>query len=64
MNVYNLAMVFAPNFLRCPSTHLPTIFANSKHEQTFLKTLISVLQVDREACAHQEGEIIGRVNTM
>ncbi|KAG1153045.1 hypothetical protein G6F37_000068 [Rhizopus arrhizus] len=59
MNIFNLAMVFAPNFLRCPFTHLPTVFENSKHEQTFVKTLITVLYVDKEACANQEGEIIG-----
>ncbi|KAG0772739.1 hypothetical protein G6F22_015480 [Rhizopus arrhizus] len=61
MNIFNLAMVFAPNFLRCPFTHLPTVFENSKHEQTFVKTLITVLYVDKEACANQEGEIIGTV---
>lgn len=41
MNVFNLAMVFAPNFLRCPSVNLTTIFENSKYEQIFLKTLIT-----------------------
>ncbi|KAF7730954.1 hypothetical protein EC973_001000 [Apophysomyces ossiformis] len=30
MNVSNLAMVFAPNFLRCPSESLTTVFENSK----------------------------------
>jgi hypothetical protein len=41
MTVNNLAMVFAPNFLRCPA-QLPaqTIFENAKLEQGFLRTLI------------------------
>jgi hypothetical protein len=61
MNVFNLAMVFAPNFLRCPSVNLTTIFENSKYEQIFLKTLITELQVDKEACAYNTNEIIGRI---
>jgi hypothetical protein len=64
MNVFNLAMVFAPNFLRCPSVNLKTIFENSKYEQLFLKTLITELQVDKKACAfgQVEEEVIGRMN--
>ncbi|KAG2212346.1 hypothetical protein INT47_001706 [Mucor saturninus] len=61
MNVVNLAMVFAPNFLRCPSVNLTTIFENSKYEQAFLKTLITELEVDKEACAFQDMDIIGRI---
>ncbi|CAG8760739.1 15551_t:CDS:2, partial [Acaulospora morrowiae] len=33
MNVHNLAMCFAPNFLRCPSDNLSVIFENTKYEQ-------------------------------
>ncbi|CAB4376882.1 unnamed protein product [Rhizophagus irregularis] len=40
MNVHNLAMVFAPNFLRCPSENLAVIFENTKYEQAFLRTLL------------------------
>ncbi|KAL7754482.1 Lipase 5 [Sorochytrium milnesiophthora] len=40
MTVANIAMVFAPNFLRCPSDNPAQIFENTKHEQTFLRTLI------------------------
>lgn len=57
MNVVNLAMVFAPNFLRCPSANLTTIFENSKYEQTFLKTLIEDIQVDKEACIYNDNVI-------
>ncbi|GBC02411.1 hypothetical protein RclHR1_04600011 [Rhizophagus clarus] len=40
MNVHNIAMVFAPNFLRCPSDNLAIIFENTKYEQAFLRTLL------------------------
>ncbi|RIA84346.1 hypothetical protein C1645_808810 [Glomus cerebriforme] len=40
MNIHNLAMVFAPNFLRCPSDNLALIFENTKYEQAFLRTLL------------------------
>ncbi|CEP08544.1 hypothetical protein [Parasitella parasitica] len=61
MNVVNLAMVFAPNFLRCPSVNLTTIFENSKYEQLFLKTLITDLDIEKESCAYSAQEIIGRI---
>jgi hypothetical protein len=50
MTVNNLAMVFAPNFLRCPS-HLPahTVFENAKLEQAFLRTLILNLKTTEES---------------
>ncbi|KAI8091737.1 Rho GTPase activation protein, partial [Thamnidium elegans] len=54
MNIFNLAMVFAPNFLRCPSVNLTTIFENSKYEQIFLKTLINEIKIDKEACAFHD----------
>ncbi|EPZ35453.1 MyTH4 domain-containing protein [Rozella allomycis CSF55] len=40
MTVQNIAMVFAPNFLRCPSDNPQVIFNNTKYEQIFLRTLI------------------------
>lgn len=40
MSVINLAMVFAPNFLRCPSEDPSVIFSTQKHQQTFVKHLI------------------------
>lgn len=43
MNVSNLAMVFAPSFLRCPSDNPLTILANSRLEQNYIKTLINYL---------------------
>jgi Rho GTPase-activating protein 39 len=44
MTVSNLAMVFAPNFLRCPSEDPLVILRNSKVEQNFIKTLINYLE--------------------
>ena len=41
MTVNNVAMVFGPNFLRCPSDNPQVIFENTKYEQSFLKTLIT-----------------------
>lgn len=52
MNVNNLAMVFAPNFLRCPSESLTTVFENSKYEQAFLRTLINEMIVDPQQCIY------------
>lgn len=44
MSISNLAMVFAPNVLRCPSDNPLVILANSKFEQSFLKALINYLE--------------------
>lgn len=41
MSTQNLAMVFAPSFLRCPSDDLTQVFTNSKMEQEFLRILIT-----------------------
>lgn len=41
MSTQNLAMVFAPSFLRCPSDDLTQVFTNSKKEQEFLRILIT-----------------------
>ncbi|KAI8997075.1 hypothetical protein BDB01DRAFT_769721 [Pilobolus umbonatus] len=54
MNVNNLAMVFAPNFLRCPSESLTTVFENSKYEQAFLRTLINEMVVDPDTCLYSD----------
>ncbi|KAI8643705.1 hypothetical protein BD408DRAFT_385067 [Parasitella parasitica] len=64
MNVNNLAMVFAPNFLRCPSESLTTVFENSKYEQAFLRTLINEVKIDPKACAYGEDstKAIGLLN--
>ncbi|KAI9256709.1 Rho GTPase activation protein [Sporodiniella umbellata] len=53
MNVNNLAMVFAPNFLRCPSESLTTVFENSKYEQAFLRTLINQIKIDPSLCTYE-----------
>ncbi|KAI7859106.1 hypothetical protein BDC45DRAFT_255717 [Circinella umbellata] len=52
MNVQNLAMVYAPNFLRCPSESLATVFENSKYEQAFVRTLITDLYAEKTRCAY------------
>lgn len=44
MTISNLAMVFAPNVLRCPSDNPLVILANSKFEQNFLRILINYLE--------------------
>lgn len=41
MDVNNLAMVWAPNFLRCPSDDPQVIFENTRKEMTFVRTLLS-----------------------
>ncbi|ORZ35798.1 hypothetical protein BCR44DRAFT_35437 [Catenaria anguillulae PL171] len=51
MSVQNLAMVFAPNFLRCPSDNPTQIFENTKYEQQFLRHLITEARYDIEVRA-------------
>lgn len=46
MNVNNLAMVFAPNFLRCPSEDPSVIFNTQKYQQTYVKQLITDLKAE------------------
>jgi RhoGAP domain/MyTH4 domain len=41
MTIDNLAMVFAPSFLRCPFDNPSIIFSNAKFEQAFVKTLLT-----------------------
>jgi hypothetical protein len=48
MTVINLAMVFAPNFLRCPSDDPAVIFDTQKHQQTFVKHLIEHMEFDTD----------------
>lgn len=43
MDSSNLAMVFAPNLLRCTSTSPQTILENSRKEMAFVRTLIQNL---------------------
>lgn len=40
MDVANLSMVMAPNILRCESLDPTIIFANSRKEMEFMKTII------------------------
>ncbi|KAK9710500.1 hypothetical protein K7432_008395 [Basidiobolus ranarum] len=40
MSVSNLAMIFAPNFLRCPSENLNEIFEKTRYEQAYIRTLL------------------------
>lgn len=47
MTVENLAMVFAPNFLRCPSGDPAIIFSTQKHQQLFVKHLLLDLDTSR-----------------
>ncbi|KAI9342869.1 hypothetical protein BDR26DRAFT_858901 [Obelidium mucronatum] len=37
----NIALVFAPNFLRCPSDDPMVIFENTKYEQSFIRVLLT-----------------------
>ena len=46
MSINNIAMVFAPNILRCPSDNLQVILENTKNEQAFVRTLIQSLKTD------------------
>ncbi|CAB4029833.1 rho GTPase-activating 39-like isoform X2 [Paramuricea clavata] len=41
MDMNNLAMVWAPNFLRCPSNEPKIIFENTRKEMTFVRTLLN-----------------------
>ncbi|TPX34507.1 hypothetical protein SmJEL517_g02866 [Synchytrium microbalum] len=42
MTHQNIAMVFAPNFLRCPSEDPTVIFNSTKYEQGYLRVLLTV----------------------
>lgn len=43
MSVSNLAIVFAPNLLRCPDDNPLVILQNAKHEQRFVKIIVNYL---------------------
>ena len=43
MTIGNIALVWGPNFLRCPSDDPVVIFQNTKFEQKFLAILIQGL---------------------
>eukprot|EP00053_Salpingoeca_punica_P012173 m.109026 g.109026 ORF g.109026 m.109026 type:complete len:520 (-) comp15879_c0_seq1:485-2044(-) len=49
MTYDNLAMVWSPNFLRCPSNDPRVIFDNTKKEMTFVRHLILNLVTDEVA---------------
>jgi hypothetical protein len=40
MNVNNLAMIFAPTFLRCPTDNAHDLMENARYEQDFVHDLI------------------------
>jgi len=46
MSVANLAMVFAPNYLRCPSEDPQVILNNTKYEQAWLRSLMAGIDLD------------------
>jgi hypothetical protein len=43
MSINNIAMVFAPNILRCPSDNLQVILENTKYEQVEIKYVEIIL---------------------
>jgi hypothetical protein len=49
MSPDNLALVWAPNFLRCPSNDPMVIFQNTKKEMLFVRNLILTLNTDEVA---------------
>jgi hypothetical protein len=46
MGLENIAMVWAPNFLRCPSDDHTLIFQNTRKEMAFLRLLLKHLDLD------------------
>ena len=49
MSPDNLALVWAPNFLRCPSNDPMVIFQNTKKEMLFVRNLILTLNTEEVA---------------
>lgn len=49
MTYDNLSMVWAPNFLRCPSDDPMVIFNNTKNEMSFVRQLVLNLNTDSVA---------------
>eukprot|EP01125_Pyxidicula_operculata_P005721 TRINITY_DN1_c6_g1_i2.p1 TRINITY_DN1_c6_g1~~TRINITY_DN1_c6_g1_i2.p1 ORF type:complete len:579 (-),score=201.13 TRINITY_DN1_c6_g1_i2:224-1960(-) len=62
MNIDNLAMVFAPNFLKCPSEDPEVIFNTQKHQQTFVKHLITDLDCDEDIPDDSSGSGLRKSN--
>eukprot|EP00698_Gefionella_okellyi_P009892 TRINITY_DN2539_c0_g1_i3.p1 TRINITY_DN2539_c0_g1~~TRINITY_DN2539_c0_g1_i3.p1 ORF type:complete len:195 (+),score=44.14 TRINITY_DN2539_c0_g1_i3:62-646(+) len=46
MSVDNIAMVFCPNVLRCPSTDVTVVMYNSQYERMFVRNLILHLPIE------------------
>ncbi|EIW82547.1 RhoGAP-domain-containing protein [Coniophora puteana RWD-64-598 SS2] len=46
MTSANLALVMAPNLLRCPSENMAVVFVNAQYEQIFVHTLLLHLKCD------------------
>ena len=51
MGLDNIAMVWAPNFLRCPSDDHTLIFQNTRKEMAFLRVLLRLLDTSSSANA-------------
>ena len=51
MTLDNIAMVWAPNFLRCPSEDHALIFQNTKKEMGFLRLLLKYVETEERANA-------------
>ena len=49
MTLDNIAMVWAPNFLRCPSEDHALIFQNTKKEMGFLRLLLKYVETEATA---------------
>ncbi|ORY07717.1 hypothetical protein K493DRAFT_250939 [Basidiobolus meristosporus CBS 931.73] len=59
MSVSNIAMIFAPNFLRCPSENLNEIFEKTRYEQAYIRTLLLEMRPKPLVTLNPEsGEII------
>ena len=48
MGLENIAMVWAPNFLRCPSEDHTLIFQNTRKEMAFLRVLLRSLETEHD----------------
>lgn len=51
MGLENIAMVWAPNFLRCPSEDHTLIFQNTRKEMAFLRVLLRSLDTEQDSHA-------------
>lgn len=48
MNLSNLAMVFAPTLLQCPSDDTPMLMGHLQAERNFVSTLIDQVELSDE----------------